>query len=64
MRDATSVANALARDAESLRKEDAGSNPGKSGFTTHLEIVRDLARRVDADAELRRYLAQPTPTPT
>ncbi|MEP6779675.1 MAG: serine/threonine-protein kinase [Gemmatimonadaceae bacterium] len=118
MSDATSVAKALARDAELLRKEDTAlidaeraarqantdegratllqhvldhrskvrarlsttvsaletlridllrldsSNPGKSGLTSHLEVVRDLARRVDADAELRRYLAQSTPTPT
>ena len=34
-----------------------------SGLTTQLELVRDMAYRVDAEAELRAYLAQSTPTP-
>ncbi|MEO7997113.1 MAG: serine/threonine-protein kinase [Gemmatimonadaceae bacterium] len=39
------------------------SNGARTGLTTHLGVVRDLAYRVDAAAELRAYLAHSTPTP-
>lgn len=39
------------------------SDGARTGLTTHLGVVRDLAHRVDAAAELRAYLAHSTPTP-
>lgn len=44
-----------------LRMEQ--SSASQPGLTTHLGVVQDLARRVDAAAELRAYLAHSTPTP-
>jgi len=58
---ATTIAALETMRLDLLRLETSrGSQPG---LTTHLGVVRDLAHRVDAAAELRAYLAHSTPTP-
>lgn len=58
---ATSIAALETIRLDLLRLEQSsGSQPG---LTTHLGVVRDLAHRVDAAAELRAYLAHSTPAP-
>lgn len=58
---ATTIAALETMRLDLLRLEtSSGSQPG---LTTHLGVVKDLARRVDAVAEVRAYLAHSTPTP-
>ena len=58
---ATTIAALETMRLDLLRLEtSSGSRPG---LTTHLGVVKDLAYRVDAAAELRAYLAHSTPTP-
>lgn len=60
-RPATTIAALETMRLDLLRLESAhGCQPG---LTTHLGVVKDLAYRVDAAAELRAYLAHSTPTP-
>ncbi|MEP6835204.1 MAG: hypothetical protein ABJB74_17590 [Gemmatimonas sp.] len=58
---ATTIAALETMRLDLLRLET--SSESKPGLTTHLGVVRDLANRVDAAAELRAYLAHSTPTP-
>lgn len=58
---ATTIAALETMRLDLLRLET--SDGARTGLTTHLGVVRDLAYRVDAAAELRAYLAHSTPTP-
>jgi serine/threonine-protein kinase len=58
----TTIAALEAVRLEILRLDAGQSLP--PGLTTNLEAVRDLGRRIDADAEVKALLDSPSPSPS